>query len=301
MLSERKQRIQKQQEDDQSRKDEQHKNAQEQKRTEADLKYEQQKEKRSSRLAELEERFKIEDDKRFACLTLKGHEHWVTGLCFSGDRLVTCSADKTVKVWDVDKQKVKKTMTGHTSRINTVAADNRMIISGSQDGNVNVWDVRSGEISDTEPTEDGVAVTVLAMGDVSRHCMVGRADGEIRLLDLRSPITVVRNFFGHSGTITGMDFNADTLVSCSSDGTGRMWDFGTGSTIHTLKGHYSDVSCIKLCDDKIITGSYDEAIRYRDITSGKCRHKVMSPLGTVSGLTTELIAGSLELQRGAPW
>jgi len=231
-----------------------------------------------------------------AVLTLKGHEGWVTGMTFSGERLVTCSTDKTVKVWDVDKQKVKKTMSGHTSRINSIAADNRMILSGSQDGNINVWDVRTGEISDTEPTEDGVAISCLSMGSVPRHAMVGRQDGEIRLLDLRSPITVVRTFFGHSGTITGIDFNNELLASSSSDGTAKVWDFGTGSCIHTLKGHYSDVTCIHLDEDKIVTGSYDETIRYWDINSGKCRQKLLFPLGMVSCVKldgSELVAGSL--------
>lgn len=116
---------------------------------------------------------KIEDDSRYSCMTLKGHEGAVTGMSLCGDRLVTCSADKTLKVWDVEKQKVKKTLSGHTTRINSVASDQKSIISGSRDGTVHIWDLRTGEITDTEPS-DHVPVTYVSMGTVPRHAMIGR-------------------------------------------------------------------------------------------------------------------------------
>merc|ERR1712070_215135 len=211
-----------------------------------------------------------------------------------GDRLVTCSADKTLKVWDVEKQKVKKTLSGHTTRINSVASDQKSIISGSRDGTVHIWDLRT-EITDTEPSEH-VPVTYVSMGTVPRHAMIGRQDGEIRLMDMRTPITIVRTFFGHTGAITGLDFNGDLLASSSTDGTARIWDFGTGTRIHTLKGHYSDVSSVQLDETKVVTCSYDETIRYWDVGSGKCRQKMLFPLGMVSSIKSdgsELIAGSL--------
>merc|ERR1712070_713073 len=151
-------------------------------------------------------------------------------------------------------------------------------------------------MGDTEPTEDGVPISVVSMGSVPRHAMVGRSDGEIRLLDLRSPITVVRTFFGHSGPITGLDFNNEMLASACADGTAKVWDFGTGTVIHTLKGHFLDVTSVLLCDDKVVTGSMDETIRYWDLAAGKCRQKMMFPLGMVSSLAIdgpELVAGSL--------
>lgn len=116
---------------------------------------------------------KIEDDSRYSCMTLKGHEGPLTGMSLCGDRLVTCSADKTLKVWDVEKQKVKKTLTGHTTRINSVASDQKSIISGSRDGTVHIWDLRTGEITDTEPSEQ-VPITYVSMGTVPRHAMIGR-------------------------------------------------------------------------------------------------------------------------------
>jgi len=295
MLHARRELIQKQEEEDAKRREESDAAARAARWAEADIKIKANSDARMARLEELEKKMKIENDKRFGCLTLKGHEGHVTGISLCADKLVSCSEDKTIKVWDVDKQKVKKTLSGHKTRITAVASDNKSIISGSRDGEIHIWDVRTGEITDTEPA-DHSSITCLSMGTVPRHAMIGRADGEIRLMDMRTPITIVRTFFGHTGAITGLDFNGDILVSSSSDSTARVWDFGTGTCIHQLKGHYSDVSSIKLDENKIVTGSYDETIRYWDIASGKCRQKMLFPMGMVSSVQTdgsELIAGSL--------
>jgi len=297
MLDARREMIQKQEEEDAKRREEADGAARNARWAEADIKIKSNSDARMARLEELEKKMKIEDEKRFGCLTLKGHEGHVTGISLCADKLVSCSEDKTIKVWDVDKQKVKKTLSGHNTRITAVASDNKSIISGSRDGIIHIWDVRTGEISDTEPADGSTpGISCLSMGSVPRHAMIGRQDGEIRLMDMRTPVTIVRTFFGHTGAITGLDFNGDILVSSSSDSTARVWDFGTGTCIHQLKGHYSDVSSVKLDDNKIVTGSYDETIRYWDIASGKCRQKMMFPMGMVSSVQTdgsELIAGSL--------
>ena len=294
MLSARQRMLQRQEDEDTIRREEAEAEARAARWAEADAEIKLHRQLRTARAEELDKQMRFDDELRFSCLTLKGHESYITGISFCGERLVSSSADKTIKVWDVEKQKVKKTLNGHTTRINAVASDNKSIISGSRDGTVHIWDVRTGEITDTEPS-DKVAISCLSMGSVPRHAMLGRQDGEIRLLDLRSPITVVRTFLGHKGNVTGLDFNGDMLASSSSDGTARVWDFGTGTCIHTLKGHYSDVSSVKLDDNKVVTGSYDETIRYWELSSGKCRQKTMFPLGMVSSVCLdgdELVAGS---------
>mmetsp|Transcript_35240 Transcript_35240/g.85289 ORF Transcript_35240/g.85289 Transcript_35240/m.85289 type:complete len:399 (+) Transcript_35240:148-1344(+) len=60
---------------------------------------------------------------------------------------VSCSVDRTIKVWDVRAPKMsQKTFTGHNGDINAVdfmPSDNNVFSSCSEDGTVRVWDLRS--------------------------------------------------------------------------------------------------------------------------------------------------------------
>ncbi|KAG2346482.1 WD40 repeat-like protein [Suillus weaverae] len=79
-------------------------------------------------------------------MTLKGHEDWVRDIAFiPGTRLlVTCSDDKSLRLWNLDTGKqVGKPLLGHSDYVLRVAAspDGRWIVSGARDGSILVWEV----------------------------------------------------------------------------------------------------------------------------------------------------------------
>ena len=59
-----------------------------------------------------------------------------------GRRIVSGSADKTVKVWDAATGQETLTLKGHTAGVSSVAfsPDGRRIVSGSDDKTLKVWD-----------------------------------------------------------------------------------------------------------------------------------------------------------------
>ena len=75
--------------------------------------------------------------------TLEGHTYPVTSVAFSpcGRFIASGSADKTVKVWDLETVQIFQTLEGHTLLVTSVAfsPDGRFIASGSVDKNLVVW------------------------------------------------------------------------------------------------------------------------------------------------------------------
>jgi WD40 repeat protein len=66
-----------------------------------------------------------------------GHRSMVCFAAFSpdGQRIVSGSADKTIKIWDVESGREIRTLSGHGNYVECVAwsPDGRRIISGSRD------------------------------------------------------------------------------------------------------------------------------------------------------------------------
>ena len=61
--------------------------------------------------------------------------------------LVTCSADKTVRIWNADSGATLKTLSGHTDYVYAVAIspDGNLVASGGFGGEVKVWKVADGK------------------------------------------------------------------------------------------------------------------------------------------------------------
>jgi WD40 repeat protein len=78
----------------------------------------------------------------------KGHEHRVTTVAVFPDkrRMVTGSADKTVRLWDLRTGVLLKKMQGHRSDLGrlVVSRDGRLIASGDIGGEIIIWHGQTG-------------------------------------------------------------------------------------------------------------------------------------------------------------
>jgi hypothetical protein len=83
-------------------------------------------------------------------ITLGGHESFVNSVAFSpdGKLIVSGSDDNTVRLWDIEGNRVGQPFQGHEDSVNSVAfsPDGKLIVSGSDDNTVRLWNIEGKRV-----------------------------------------------------------------------------------------------------------------------------------------------------------
>lgn len=87
---------------------------------------------------------------------------------------------------------------------------------------------------------------------------------------------LLRTLAGHMREVLAVAVTPDgrCAISASGDGTLRMWDLETGTTLHTLRGHTKAVVAVAVTPDgrRAISASDDDTLRLWDLTTGTIVH-----------------------------
>ena len=150
--------------------------------------------------------------------TLSAHVAEITAMHFRGDTLVSGSADKTLRQWDLEKGRCVQTLdvlwaaAQASASIDTTAPSK---YGDSAATTASQW--RNTGARAPDPSADFVGA--LQCFDAALAC--GTADGMVRLWDLRSG-QVHRNLVGHTGAVTSLQFDERVLVTGSADRSIRV-------------------------------------------------------------------------------
>jgi WD40 repeat protein len=201
---------------------------------------------------------------------LLGHADSVASAAFSPDgrRIVSGSADKTLKVWDAATGQETLTLKGHAAPVHSVAfsPDGRRIVSGSADKTLRLWDAATGQDSLTLKGHTA-AVHSVAFSPDSRRIVSGSWDKTLVVWDAATGQETL-TLKGHTGDVMSVAFSPDgrRIVSGSDDKTLKVWDAATGQETLTLKGHTGDVMSVAFSPDgrRIVSGSADRTLEVWD-------------------------------------
>ncbi len=172
-----------------------------------------------------------------------GHQSEVTCVDFSpdGTRVVSGSADQTVRLWDVVTGKELRAWRGHNRPVLAIrfSPDGARVVSGSEDGTACVWDVDgetaaavmhmlSGPVYCVAWSPDGARIVCGAYWDASVWTAAGAAVGVLR---------------GHANAVRGVSYSpaGDQLASGGEDGTVRRWDATTLEEVDVFRSDGGEV------------------------------------------------------------
>ncbi|WP_199247210.1 WD40 repeat domain-containing protein [[Phormidium] sp. ETS-05] len=245
--------------------------------------------------------------------TISAHLWGVNAVAISPDnqRLVSGSADKTLKIWDLATgDQIRVLDNGEQVTAVAISPKGFTFASGGSDRTVKLWGIESGKLLWSFEGHSGwiLAVTFSPDGKILAS---GSADGTVKLWDLASA-TLTQTLSGHTSQVVSLAFSTrePLLASGSDDGTIKLWDTTTGKLLQTWQSNSSRVRSVAISPDGKILASGSESgtiqlyglhtgelLRTLHRQSGAVQSLAFMPLGGTSGAETLILAiggGSLD-------
>ncbi|MCP6758505.1 MAG: WD40 repeat domain-containing protein [Fischerella sp. CENA71] len=188
---------------------------------------------------------------------LASHNYFVNAVTVTPDskKLISCSLDTTIKLWDSEAEQELFTFAAHTSSVDAVAvtADGQKLISGSSDTTIKVWSLETQKeiLTFTGHTKP---ITAIAVTPDSRRVISASEYKTLKVWDLDSG-KIIYTLTRHTNWIYTVAVTSDGkfAISGSRDKTIKIWSLETGKLVCSLKGHIFWVKGIVVTpDDKQI-------------------------------------------------
>ena len=164
----------------------------------------------------------------------QGHTQAVRCLEFNGRYVVSGSYDHQVRMWDIldnPESTCWRVMTGHANRVYSLQYNGTWVVSGSLDCTIRVWDADTGECVNTLRGHESLTGHMMLKQDI---LVSGNADHTVRVWNVRTGREMYPTLDQHTSAVTAVTFDSMHIISCSDDGSVKLWDLKTGAFIQDL-------------------------------------------------------------------
>ncbi len=231
---------------------------------------------------------------RMGPISLVGHSAAVSSACFSpdGQRIVSGSDDKTVRIWDARAGEEVRSLKGHADRVSSVSfsPDGKRVASVSADRTVKIWDANTGQEVLTLRGHTN-KVTSVSISPDGKRLATASLDGTAKVWDAETGQEIYSLRVPRSGS---EDRLAPVSVCFAPDGkhivTGgggqavTVWDSRTGQEVLSLKGE-GGISSVSFSPDskRIACAGWDKTVQVCDAQTGQ---KIVSLKGHGKSVTS---------------
>ena len=233
--------------------------------------------------------------------------------CVSSTTLASSSADRTIKVWDLELGTCTSSLESYYAIRSVCSLTARTLVS-AEDGAIKIWDLVTGRFQHLQapafiesvcpltPTTVATAGTsgihiwditagrcLNMLGDLcansicapsSTQLFVAGSFGTNYFIDV--PQCQTWTFLGHTNAVQDVCcFTQTTVASASKDCTAKVWDCSTGTCIQTLQHAAGLCSICAVSPSTLATGSRDSTVKLWHVNSGVCTRRLAGHTGFV--------------------
>ncbi|CCW71251.1 unnamed protein product [Phytomonas sp. Hart1] len=210
--------------------------------------------------------------------TFTGHTLAVYCCSFSpdGGKFVSCSRDRSVRVWNMSDKKNTVMKGGHNGYVLSCnySPKGNLVVSSADDRSIKLWNTKSNsKLSTLKGHED--KVYCVQFNPTGEYIVSGSCDNTVRVwrVDSASKIAVLK---GHSLSVFSCAFNntgiGKYVVSGSDDHLVKIWDWEERKEVRTLVGHVGTVWSVRFSnsDAYIVSTSMDHELKLWVSGTGSC-------------------------------
>merc|ERR1711983_246315 len=218
---------------------------------------------------------------------LRAHSGWVTQIATTPqdpNRLLSCSRDKTLIVWEIndeqgDSQEIgtpKKVLTGHNHFVSDVvmSSDGQFALSGSWDKTLRLWDLNAG-ITTRQFVGHTKDVLSVAFSADNRQIVSGARDNTIKLWNTLGQCKSTIQEECHTEWVSNVRFSPNTqnpiIVSCGWDKMVKVWNLTNCKIKTNHMGHKGYLNTVTVSPDGSLcaSGGKDGKAMLWDLTDDK--------------------------------
>lgn len=210
----------------------------------------------------------------------EGHTYGVTGATHlpDGQRMMTCSYDGSLRVWNLESGKQIGKNWGDDSDDSAVCTislspDGKKVASGSGDGAVRLWDLDTCKVI-VKWTGHTKGISSVRWRRDGRRVVSGSSDGTARQWDVANEKTILRPIETRHQQVYAIVYspNMTMIATAGCDEFIKIWHAKTLELERTLEGHKHHIECLAWSGNEKLSGSQDSSIR-RNMGSDRCARR----------------------------